>query len=134
MTARSCPWCSRAPTAGPTASGCACSTPRGLNPERLHDEVAVPASGAATVSVPLLRGGVQRASRQGLLLVAETLDGDVAQAATATSIVEVEAASHLMSRWRDPFVVAAGLLLAAAAFLEWRHLRELRPAPADPAA
>jgi len=108
--------------------------PRGLNPERLHDEVAVPASGAATVSVPLLRGGVQRKSRQGLLLVAETLDGDVAQAATATSIVEVEAASHLMSRWRDPFVVAAGLLLAAAVFLEWRRLRELRPAPADPAA
>lgn len=109
-------------------------TPRGLNPERLHDEVAVPASGAATVSVPLLRGGVQRTSRQGLLLVAETVDGDVAQAAIATSVVEVEAESHLMSRWRDPFVVAAALLLAAAAFLEWRHLRELRRAAADPAA
>jgi hypothetical protein len=109
-------------------------TPRGLNPERLNDEVAVPATGAATVSVPLLRGGVQRTSRQGLLLVAETLDGDVAQAAIATSVVEVEAESHLMSRWRDPFVVAAALLLAAAAFLEWRHLRELRRAAADPAA
>jgi hypothetical protein len=108
--------------------------PRGLNPERLQDEVAVPASGAATVSVPLLRGGVQRQSRQGLLLVAETLDGDVAQAATATSVVEVEAASELMPRWRDPFVVAAGLLLAAAAFLEWLHLRALRRTTADPAA
>jgi hypothetical protein len=108
--------------------------PRGLNPERLQDEVAVPASGTATVSVPLLRGGVQRKSRQGLLLVAETLDGDVAQASTATSVVEVEAASDLMPHWRDPFVVAAGLLLAAAAFLEWLHLRALRQAPADPAA
>jgi hypothetical protein len=96
--------------------------------------VAVPASGAATVSVPLLRGGVQRKSRQGLLLVAETLDGDVAQATTATSVVEVEAASDLMPRWRDPFMVAAGLLLAAAAFLEWLHLRALRRATADPAA
>jgi hypothetical protein len=107
--------------------------PRGLNPERLHDEVAVPASGAATVSVPLLRGGVQRQSRQGLLLVAETLDGDVAQAAAATSVVEVEAASDLMPHWRSPFVIAAGLLLAAAAVLEWLHLRALRQA-ADPAA
>jgi hypothetical protein len=106
-------------------------TPRGLNPERLHDEVAVPASGAATVSVPLLRGGVQRKSRQGVLIVAETLDGDVAQAATATSVVEVEASSDRMPHWRNPFVVAAGLLLAAAAFLEWRHLRELRRAAPD---
>jgi hypothetical protein len=108
--------------------------PRGLNPERLQDEVAVPASGAATVSVPLLRGGVQRKSRQGILLVAETLDGDVAQAATATSVVEVEAASDRMPQWRDPFLIAAALLLAAAAFLEWRHLRELRRAAPDPAA
>jgi hypothetical protein len=109
-------------------------TPRGLNPERLQDEVAVPASGTATVSVPLLRGGVQRRSRQGLLLVAETLDGDVAQASTATSIVEVEAASDLMPHWRDPFVITAGLLLAAAAVLEWIHLRAMRRTAADPAA
>jgi len=108
--------------------------PRGLNPERLQDEVAVPASGPATVSVPLLRGGVPRQSRQGLLLVAETLDGELAQASVATSVVEVEAADDLMPRWRDPFVVAAGLLLAAAAFLEWRHLREVRRGTADPAA
>jgi hypothetical protein len=109
-------------------------TPRGLNAERLQDEVAVPATGVARVSVPLLRGGVARPSRQGLLLVAETLDGDVAQASTSTSVVTVAAAVDLMPRWRDPFVVAAGLLLAAAAVLEWRHLRQLRRASADPAA
>lgn len=108
--------------------------PRGLNPERLQDEVAVPASGTATVSVPLLRGGVPRPSRQGLLLVAETLDGDVAQASTSTILVAVEPAADPRPRWRDPFVVAAGLLLAAAAVLEWRHLRQLRQATADPAA
>jgi len=84
-------------------------TPRGLNPE-------------------------QRKSRQGLLLVAETLDGDVAQASTATSIVEVEAASDLMPQWRDPFVITAALLLAAAAVLEWIHLRAMRRTAADPAA
>jgi hypothetical protein len=109
-------------------------SPRGLNPERLQDEVTVPASGTATVSVPLLRGGVPRPSRQGLLLVAETLDGDVAQASTSTILVAVEPAADPRPRWRDPFVVAAGLLLAAAAVLEWRHLRELRQATADPAA
>jgi hypothetical protein len=108
-------------------------TPRGLNPERADDEVQVPASGAATVSVPLLRGGVPRPSRQGVLLVAETLDGDVAQASTGTTVVSVEAAAHLMPRWRDPFIVAAALLLAAAALLEWRHLREGRRT-AQPAA
>jgi hypothetical protein len=109
-------------------------TPRGLNPERLQDEVAVPASGATTVAVPLLRGGVPRRSRQGLLLVADTLDGDLAQASTATTVVEVEAGRDLMPRWRDPFVIAAGLLLAAAAFLEWRHLRGIRQATTDPTA
>lgn len=109
-------------------------TPRGLNPERAQDEVAVPASGPATVSVPLLRGGVPRPSRQGLLLVAETLDGEVAQATTSTTVVAVEAAADLMPRWRDPFIVAAALLLAAAAVLEWRHLRRLRRTASDPAA
>ncbi|PYQ39712.1 MAG: hypothetical protein DMF77_20650 [Acidobacteria bacterium] len=109
-------------------------SPRGLNPEHLQDEVTVPAAGTATVSVPLLRGGVPRPSRQGLLLVAETLDGDVAQASTSTSLVAVEAAADPRPKWRDPFVVAAGLLLAAAAVLEWRHVRRLRQATADPAA
>ena len=102
-------------------------TPRGLNPERVEDVVEVPASGVATVSVPLLRGGVPRPSRQGVLVVAETLDGEIAQASAGTTVVAVEAAPlDLMPRWRDPFLVAAALLLAAAAVLEWRHLREVR--------
>jgi hypothetical protein len=46
----------------------------------------------------------------------------------------LEAAPDPRPRWRDPFVVAAGLLLAAAAVLEWRHLRQLRRATAGPAA
>ena len=53
-------------------------TPRGLNPERIEDEVQVPATGVATVSVPLLRGAVPRPSQQGVLVVAETLDGEIA--------------------------------------------------------
>jgi len=112
-------------------------TPRGLNPERAQDEVAVPATGLVTVSVPLLRGGVPRPSRQGVLLVAETLDGAVAQASTAATVVAVEAEVDLMPHLRVPFVVIAALLLLAAALLEWRHLRILmlaraQPAPFDP--
>jgi hypothetical protein len=109
-------------------------TPRGLNPERIEDEVQVPATGVATVSVPLLRGSVPRPSQQGVLVVAETLDGEIAQASTVTTIVAVEAAPRdLMPRWRDPFLLAAALLLGAAAVLEWRHLRRTRP-PAQPGA
>ncbi len=102
--------------------------PRGINPERAHDEVTVGASAPLTVTVPLLRGGVPRPSHQGLLLVAETLDGALAQASTATTVVEVMPPVDLMPHLRLPFVVAAALLLAAAAFLEWRHLREVRRA------
>jgi len=98
-------------------------TPRGLNPERAQDEVAVPAAGAVSVAVPLLRGGVPRPSRQGVLLVAETLDGAAAQASTGTTVVAVSAPSDLMPHLRVPFVLVAALLLAAAAALEWRHLR-----------
>jgi hypothetical protein len=109
-------------------------TPRGLNAERIEDEVQVPASGVISISVPLLRGAAPRPSRQGVLIMAETLDGETAQASASTTVVAVEAAPpDLMPRWRDPFLVAAALLLAAAAVLEWRHLREVRRS-AQPAA
>ena len=109
-------------------------TPRGLNPERIEDEVDVPATGVASVSVPLLRGAVPRPSRQGILVVAETLDGETAQASASTTTVAVAPAPpNRMEGWRDPFLVAATLLLAAAAVLEWRHLRQLKRS-AQPAA
>lgn len=108
--------------------------PRGLNPEHAAEEIAVPATGTATLSIPLLRGSVPRPSRQGLLLVAETIDGDVAQAATATAVATVAPAPNTLLRVRVPLIVAGSLLLAAAAWLEWRHLRR-RPSPLpDPAA
>jgi hypothetical protein len=109
-------------------------TARGLNPERARDEVAVPASGPVTVVVPLLRGSAPRPSRQGVLMVAETVDGDVVQSSTATTVVAVEAASDLLPRLRVPVAVTGGLLLAVAAVLEWRHLRQARRAAVDPAA
>jgi hypothetical protein len=108
-------------------------TPRGVNAERASDEAQVPARGTAVVSVPLLRGGVPRPSRQGVLLIAETLDGEVAQASAGTTVVAVEPGSDVMPHLRDPFIAAAALFLLAAAVLEWRRLRDLRRS-SDPAA
>ncbi len=45
-------------------------TPRGLNADS-PVEVEVPATGAATAEIPVLRGSVPRPSRQGILVVAE---------------------------------------------------------------
>ena len=83
--------------------------------ERARDEVAVPATGAASVSVPLLRGSVPRPSIQGVLLVAETLDGDVAQAATATTVVSVAPALDVLPPLHRYLICAGAALLAAAA-------------------
>jgi hypothetical protein len=102
--------------------------PRGLNPQTLSDEVSVPAGGRVTVSVPLLRGGVPRPSRQGIVLLAETVDGTVAQASAATAVVSVAPDPAWLPRLRVPMVVAAVVLLAAAAVLEWRHARRARRA------
>ncbi|HEV7498955.1 MAG TPA: hypothetical protein VGQ33_03080, partial [Vicinamibacteria bacterium] len=101
--------------------------PRGLNAEHARDEVAVPAAGVATVAVPLLRGSVPRSSTQGLLLVAETIDGEVAQAATATTTVSVAPAADLLPPLRLYLIGAGAALLAAAAGLEWRHVRRSVP-------
>jgi hypothetical protein len=87
--------------------------PRGLNAEHARDEVAVPAAGVATVAVPLLRGSVPRPSTQGLLLVAETIDGEVAQAATATTTVSVAPAADVLPSLRLYLIGAgAGLRLS----------------------
>jgi hypothetical protein len=106
--------------------------PRGLNPERARDEVDVPAAGRVIVEVPLLRGSVPRGSRQWVLLVAETLDGEVARTSTATTTVEVEADPAWLPGLRVPLVLAGALLLVTAGVIEWLHLRRVRAAPAEP--
>jgi len=107
--------------------------PRGLNAERARDEVDVPATGRVTVEVPLLRGSVPRGSRQGVLIVAETLDGELARTSTAVTTVEVEQDPAWLPSLRVPLVLVGLLLLVAAGVIEWRHLRPPRRAPVDPA-
>lgn len=107
--------------------------PRGLNAERARDEVDVPATGRVIVEVPLLRGSVPRGSRQGVLMVAETLDGELARTSTAVTTVEVEPEPAWLPSLRLPLVLVGLLLLLTAGVIEWRHLRPARGAPAEPA-
>jgi len=97
-------------------------TPRGLNAEA-PVELAVPASGAVTAEIPVLRGSVPRPSRQGVLVVAEVLGGDAAQASVAATLVHVEGDPALLPRLRWPLGAVAVALLIAAAVAETRSRR-----------
>ena len=73
--------------------------------------------------MPLLRGSVPRPSRHGVVVVAETLDGDLAHAAVTTTLVNVEGDPALMPKLRKWIAGAAILLLLAAGVAEWRRRR-----------
>jgi len=95
-------------------------TPRGLN-ANTPVEVDVPATGLASADVPLLRGSVPRPSRHGVVVVAETLDGDLVYSAVTTTLVNVEGDPALMPKLRKWIAGAAILLLLAAGVAEWRR-------------
>lgn len=97
-------------------------TPRGLNADA-PVEVEVPASGAATAEVPVLRGNVPRPSQQGILVVAEVLGGDVAQASVTAGLVHIAPDPALLPKLRWPLGAAAIGLLLAAAVVETRSRR-----------
>ncbi len=100
-------------------------TPRGLNADSAV-EVDVPAAGVATAEIPVLRGNVPRPSRQGILVVAEVLGGDVAQANVAATLIHVAPDPALLPKLRWPLAVVAVALLLAAALLEARSRRRAR--------
>jgi hypothetical protein len=100
-------------------------TPRGLNVEQPEVEVEVPASGAVTRPVALLRAGAPRTSAQGLVLVAETLDGPLSRTSVATGLVRIAGDPAWLPPLR-PFLWALCLGLLA-----WAVLAEVRrPRPA----
>lgn len=109
-------------------------TPRGLNADS-PVEVDVPASGAATAEIPVLRGNVPRPSRQGVLVVAEVLGEDIAQANVAATLVHIAPDPALLPKLRWPLAVVVVALLLAAAVVETRSRRRaLAPAAAGAAA
>jgi hypothetical protein len=106
-------------------------TPRGLNAEA-PVEVEVPAAGAATAEIPVLRGNVPRPSRQGILVVAEVLGGDVAQANVAATLVHVAPDPAAMPKLRWPLAMLVVALLLAAAVVETRSRRRAPAAEESP--
>ncbi len=95
-------------------------TPRGVN-ALAAPEVAVPAAGAATARVPLLRTGPSRPERLGLVVLAAATVEDRQSTAAGTAEVQLVPHRPLLPRLRIPLAVAGVLLLAAAVALEVRR-------------
>jgi hypothetical protein len=70
-----------------------------------------------------LRGGAPRPSRQGVVVLAETLGGEVPNAAAGVAVVVVEADRAWVPRLRWPLAGLALALIGGAAFVEIRHKR-----------
>lgn len=98
--------------------------PRGLTAHPRSVDVDVPAQGTATVELPILRGAAPRPSRQGLVVLAETLDGAEKRTSVATASVDVRSDPALLPRLRVALAGLALLLAVAAGVVEWRRWRQ----------
>ena len=96
-------------------------TPRGLQPFGPEPEVDVQRFGGVKAEMRLLRGGAPRPSLQGVVVLAETIGEEPANASAATAVVEVEADPAWTPRLRWPLVALAVLLFAATAYAEKRR-------------
>jgi len=99
------------------------ATPRWLRAESPSSEVEVPASGKTLAPVRLFRGTAPWGSRQGVVVVAEATDGDLARTTVATGVVEIRSDPAWMPHLRQPLLLLAVLLLAGALLAEWRQRR-----------
>ena len=97
---------------------------RGLRAEGDGVDIAVPARGAASTALPVVRAGAERGSRHAVLLVAESTDGPLARTAVAAVPVEIAPFPSILPRIRLA-VLAVGLLLLGVAlgFEGWRRFR-----------
>ena len=97
--------------------------PRGFRADDPPDEIRVSARGAVHLPVRAFRGTLPWASRQGILVMAESTDGPVASTAVATGIALISPDPAWMPRLRKPLLAVAIVLLCAAVGLEaWRRL------------
>jgi hypothetical protein len=85
--------------------------------------VAVPATGTATVRIPLARAGAAPGSRHGVLVVAEAIDGPLARTAVETARVEVAPHPSVLRRLRWPLLLLGLALLVVAGTAECRRHR-----------
>ncbi len=91
--------------------------PRGLNAFGPQVEADVPASGRAEASLQLLRAGAPRASRQGILVEAQALDGQLERATVATSVVTIAPDPALLPKLRPGLWALAAALIGASIYL-----------------
>lgn len=96
-------------------------TARGVRSETPPVEVDVPARGRAASVVTLMRSGAARGTRHGILVVAETVDGELERTTVATGVVEIVPSPAWMPRLNTPLFVLALVLLALAAAIEVRR-------------
>jgi hypothetical protein len=97
---------------------------RGLRVEGSPALVEVPARGASSSSLLVVRAGAARGTPHAVLLVAESLDGPLARTAVATARVDIQPDPSLLPRLR-PTLLVVGLVLVAVA-LAFEGLRALR--------
>jgi hypothetical protein len=95
-------------------------TPLGLRADDVP-EVAVPAQGRVVTPVPVRRAGAPRPSQQGVLMVADVVDGPVARTAVSTGVVQIDADPAWLPRHRSLLVLGVVLLLGGAALEELRR-------------
>lgn len=93
-------------------------TPKGLNPFGEAPPVTVPGTGRVSASLGVLRAGAPRLTRQGVLIVATTVDGGEQNVAVAEGAVVLTKDPALMPRLRIPLLVLAMALLATAIGVE----------------
>lgn len=98
-------------------------TPRGLAAPDPSPLVDVPARGAVTTDVILLAGTVLPESRQGVLIVAQALDGSTERMAVATSEVDIAPDPSWLGPLRAPLFLATLILVGAGALAEGRRPR-----------
>ena len=93
-------------------------TARGLRVLDEPREIDVPAGGKARLEARLVRSGPPRSGPQGILVIAEVLDGDVHRTAVATENVELVPEEPWLPRLRVPLAAAAAALMLATLAVE----------------
>jgi hypothetical protein len=91
--------------------------PRGLRVPDPAPELRLAPRTRQRVPVRLLRGEAVRGTEQGVVVVAELLDGPVERTSATTTVVTVEPATPWLVRLRLPLLGLAVLLLAVAVLL-----------------
>jgi len=102
--------------------------PAGINLLDGPAEVAVPASGRASVRLRVIRAGAAPGTGVAVLAIAGTLDGPLQRDAVASASLPLRPRAPWLPRLRPFLLALAGILLLLATLVEWRAARRRRGA------